>query len=34
MTTTTDLGPPRGGGYRKEIAQGRVDIDGAGDLAH
>ena len=34
MPTTTDLGPPSGGGYRKPIVQGRVDIDGAGDLAH
>ena len=34
MARTTDLGPPSGGGYRKAIVQGRVDIDGAGDLAH
>ncbi len=34
MATTTEIGPPSGGGPRKFEPRGRIDISGDGDLAH
>src|SRR5258708_24543670 len=34
MATTTEIGPPSGGGPRKFEPRGRIDISRDGDLAH
>ena len=34
MTTTSEIGPPSGGGPRKLDPHGRIDIDAEGDLVY